>query len=112
MPPLRRRWTSISLLGLVVACHDGVTPPDSGIGVGESFAVTGAQSVKLVPGESGGDYVAVLVNAGITAGVDESYSLRASGILNPAVPALMPLSPPRVSRAEAPAGCATVSARA
>jgi hypothetical protein len=103
MPTRRRRWSALSLLGLVVACHDGVTPPDSGIDIGESFAVTGAQSVKLEPGASDGDYVAVLVNAGITAGVDESYSLRGSGILNPAVPAQMPLSPPRVSRAEAPA---------
>src|SRR5690242_4548118 len=70
MPTRRRRWSALSLLGLAVACHDGVTPPDSGIDIGESFAVTGAQSVKLEPGASDGDYVAVVVNAGITAGVD------------------------------------------
>ena len=75
---------------LCVACHDGGTGPDSGIAVGASFAVTGAQSVKLRPGAGGGDYVAVLVNTGTTAGVNESYSLRGSGLLNPAVAALMP----------------------
>ena len=37
----------ILLPGIVAACHDGPTPPNSGIAVGESFAVTGAQSVKL-----------------------------------------------------------------
>jgi hypothetical protein len=92
MPLLRSRWTVVSVLSLAVACHDGVTPPNSGIGVGESFAVTGAQSVKLEPGGSGGDYVAVLVNTGTTAGADESYSLRGSGLLNPAVVALIPAS--------------------
>lgn len=92
----------MSLLGLVVACHDGVTPPDSGIDVGESFAVTGAQRVKLEPGERGGDYVAVLVNTSTTAGAEESYSLRASGVLNPAVAALVPASAARATRAQVP----------
>ena len=50
MPLLRSRWIAVSVLGLAAGCHDGVTPPDSGITVGESFAVTGAQSVKLQPG--------------------------------------------------------------
>jgi hypothetical protein len=101
MPLLRSRWT-VFLLGFVVACHDGVTPPDSGIGVGQSFAVTGAQSVNLAPGASDGDYVAVLVNTGTTAGVNESYSLRGSGILNPAVAALLPASPPHAARVDVP----------
>src|SRR5690348_12998138 len=100
MPPFRSPWIAVSLLVLATACHDGVTPPDSGIGVGESFAVTGAQSVKLAPGASGGDYVAVLVNTGTTAGVDESYSLRGSGVLNPAVASLLPASPLQATRVE------------
>jgi hypothetical protein len=98
MPSLRSRWAALSVLGLAVACHDGVTPPDSGIRVGESFAVTGAQSVKLEPGQSGGDYVAVLVNTGTVAGTDESYSLRGTGLLNPAVASLLPAPPPQAAR--------------
>src|SRR5690242_18995635 len=100
MPLLRSPRAAVSLLVLAIACHDGVTPPDSGIGVGESFAVTGAQSVRLEPGQSGGDYVAVLVNTGTTAGVDESYSLRGIGVINPAVASLLTASPPQAARVE------------
>jgi hypothetical protein len=103
MPLLRSRWIAVSVLGLAAGCHDGVTPPDSGITVGESFAVTGAQSVKLQPGQGGGEYVALVVNTGTAAGVDESYSLRGSGVLNPAVASLSPVRPSAASRVAAPA---------
>ena len=99
MSLLRFRWIVLPSLLLGAACHDGVTPPDGGIAVGESFAVTGAQSVKLEPGDNGGDYVAVLVNTGTKAGVDESYSLRGTGLLNPALASLLPASSARAARA-------------
>ena len=102
MPLLRSRWIAVAVLGLAAGCHDGVTPPDSGIAVGESFAVTGAQSVKLQPGQGGGDYVALVVNTGTAAGVDESYSLRGGGVLNPAVASLSPV-PSAASRVAATA---------
>ena len=102
MSLLPSRWIALPLVGLAAACHDGVTPPDSGIAVGESFAVTGAQSVKLEPGQGGGDYVAVVVNTGTTAGADESYSLRGTGVLNPAVAALLPAQPSRVAAPAVP----------
>lgn len=86
----RHRWPAVVILALAAACHDGPTPPDSGIPIGGSFAVTGAQTVRLEPGANGGTYVAVLVNTGTTAGVNESYSLQGSGIAQPAVAALTP----------------------
>jgi len=92
----------ILLPGIVAACHDGPTPPNSGIAVGESFAVTGAQSVKLEPGASGGDYVAVLVNSGMTAGVNESYTLRGNGLAQPPAAMLVPAAAPSAEEAVAP----------
>ena len=84
------RWPTAALLTTVVACHDGPAAPNGAIAIGESFAVSGARSVSLDPGASGGEYVAVVVNTGTTAGVSESYSLRASGVTSPAVATLLP----------------------
>jgi hypothetical protein len=87
-----------------IGCHDGTTRPNSGIAVGESFAVAGAQSVALEPGQSDGQYVAVLVNTGTTAGVNENYSLRGSGLAQPSAAAtLLPAASPDAERAESPA---------
>ena len=80
----RSRWPLVAALCAIAGCHDGATRPNAGLAVGESFAVTGAQSVALDPGESGGTYAAVLVNTATTAGVNESYTLRASGLAQPA----------------------------
>ena len=102
----RSTLTLLAALASAVACHDGNTGPNSGIAVGESFAVTGARSVKLEPGASGGRYVAVLVNTATTAGASESYSLRGSGIVQSgAAPSLQPaasLTRERIGSAEAP----------
>lgn len=98
----RFRSSASILLGLALACHEGVTPPDSGIAVGQSFAVSGAQSVKLEPGDSRGTYVAVIVNTGTSAGVDESYSLRGSGLLASPAAALVPATAPTATRAVTP----------
>jgi hypothetical protein len=76
--------------------------PNSGLVVGESFAVAGAQSVKLEPGDNSGTYVAVVVNSGTTAGVDESYSLRGSGLLALPSAAVIPSSAPSVTRSPGP----------
>jgi hypothetical protein len=80
----RLRWSLAAMLTITAACHDGATRPNAGIAVGESFVVAGAQSVALEPGQDHGHYVAVLVNTGTTAGVSESYSLRGSGVVQPA----------------------------
>ena len=102
----RSTLTLLAALASAVACHDGNTGPNSGIAAGESFAVTGARSVKLEPGASGGRYVAVLVNTATTAGASESYSLRGSGIVQSgAAPSLQPaasLTRERIGSAEAP----------
>lgn len=98
MSPHRVRWPLAAALTVFAACHDGPTPPNSGIAAGESFAVTGAQSVRLEPGTSDGRYVAVLVNNGTTAGASESYSLRGTGIVSPA---------PAAVRAPAPSAAAS-----
>jgi hypothetical protein len=106
MRSFRFRWATAAALSLAAACHDGNTGPNGGIAAGESFAVTGAQSVALEPGDNSGHYVAVLVNTGTTAGSSERYSLRGSGIVQPA-PAAAPLRQPSASandeRALAPA---------
>ena len=97
----RLRWPVALTLALAAACHDGgPTPPNGGIAPGESFAVTGAQSVTLTPGASDGQYVAVVVNTGTTAGASESYSLRGGGVSAPA-PALLPSDQPGLSRTDA-----------
>jgi len=104
MPASRTHWPLAAALFALAGCHDGTTRPDGGIAVGESFAVTGAQSVTLEPGASGGSYVAVLVNTGTTAGVNESYTLRGSGLAQPPVAAtLVPsASPARAADPAAP----------
>jgi hypothetical protein len=103
MPVLRLRWSFAATLASAIACHDGSTRPNSGIAVGESFAVTGAQSVALEPGQGDGRYVAVLVNTGTTAGVNENYSLRGSGLAQPpAAATLLPVAPPTAERVGSP----------
>lgn len=106
MSPFRPNWSFAAVLIAGVACHDGTTRPNSGIAVGESFTVSGAQDVALEPGQTDGRYVAVLVNTGTSAGVDESYSLRGSGLTQPAAtPALLPaasLTATRSAGARAP----------
>jgi hypothetical protein len=101
MRPSRSRLTAVLLLSAAVACGEGSTRPNSGLTVGESFAVAGAQSVKLEPGDNAGTYVAVVVNTGTTAGVDEGYSLRGSGLLSVAAADLLPVAAP-AARAESP----------
>jgi hypothetical protein len=101
MSSLRSHLPLTVALALAVACHDGNTGPNAGIAVGESFAVTGARSVALEPGEQGGRYYAVLVNTGTTAGTSESYSLRGSGIVQPAA---LAARQPATSRTEEPIG--------
>jgi len=98
----RPRHLATMAIGLVAACHDGPTPPNSGIAVGESFAVTGSQSVKLEPGGSGGAYVAVLVNTNTTAGAEESYTLRGSGLAQQPAAALLPAAAPSDAQAAVP----------
>ncbi len=100
MPLPAFRLPVVLTLALAAACHDGPTPPNGGIGPGESFAVAGAQSVTLTPGTSDGQYVAVVVNTGTTAGASESYSLRGSGVSAPAPATLLPSNPPTALRAE------------
>ena len=99
MSSLRSHLPLTVALALAVACHDGNTGPNAGIAVGESFAVTGARSVALEPGEQGGRYYAVLVNTGTTAGTSESYSLRGSGLVQPGAVAARQ---PTTSRIEVP----------
>ena len=105
MPAHHRRWTAAVALLIAAACHDGgPTPPNGAIAVGESFAVSGAQSVSLTPGASDGQYVAVIVNTGTTTGASENYSLRGSGISGPpAGAALLTADMPGATQAEAPA---------
>jgi hypothetical protein len=89
----RPRWSLAAALAVAAACHDGPARPNGGIAAGESFAVTGAQSVRLEPGQNGGRYVAVLVNTRTTAGVNESYTLRGSGIASPGPAAVLAPAP-------------------
>lgn len=100
MPLSRSRWAAALILVLAAACHDGPTPPNGGIGPGESFAVAGARTVTLTPGASDGQYVAVVVNTGTTAGASEGYSLRGSGVTAPAAMALLPGAFPRALRSD------------
>src|SRR5690348_4013801 len=98
MLSLRPYWPAALAFAAVAACNDGTTRPNPGISLGESFAVTGAQSVKLEPGDSRGTYVAVVVNTGTTAGVDESYSLRGNGLLAFATADRLPVPQSSASR--------------
>lgn len=98
MLSLRPYWPAALAFAAVAACNDGTTRPNPGISLGESFAVSGAQSVKLEPGDSRGTYVAVVVNTGTTAGVDESYSLRGNGLLAFATPDRLPVPQSSASR--------------
>jgi len=105
MPAKSFRWPAAVSLLIVVACHDGgPTPPNGAIGVGESFAVSGAQTVSLEPGANDGQYVALVVNTGTTSGATESYSLRGSGIFAPPpLATLIPTDQPSAARAPLPA---------
>jgi len=100
MPLPRVRWPVALTLVLAAACNDGPTPPNGRIAPGESFAVTGAQSVTLTPGADDAQYVAVVVNTGTAAGTSESYSLRGSGVSAPPAAMLLPGGRPSVLRAE------------
>jgi len=99
MPLPRVRWPVALTLVLAAACNDGPTPPNGRIAPGESFAVTGAQSVTLTPGADDAQYVAVVVNTGTAAGTSESYSLRGSGVSAPPAAMLLPGGRPSVLRA-------------
>jgi len=102
MPSRRFRWPA-ALLVVATACHDASTQPDGGIGVGESFVASGAQSVTLTPGETGGQYIAVVVNTNTTTGGTESFTLRGSGLVAP-TGSIAPTDMPSALRAAAPTG--------
>jgi hypothetical protein len=93
------RWPAVTLLALAAACHGDSTRPNGGIAPGESFVAVGAQSVTLTPGETGGQYIAVVVNTNTTTGGTESFSLGGSGLVAPSA-ALLPASEPAALRAE------------
>lgn len=104
MSASRLRWPVAGALLVVAACHDGgPTPPNGAIGVGESFAVSGAQSVRLEPGASDGQYVAVVVNTSTATGATETFSLRGSGISAPAAMSLLPPDLPIATQVPVPA---------
>jgi len=83
------RLLPLLALGALAACgHDG-TSPNSGLDVGQSLKLTGAQDVKLEGGSGGANYFVVLTNTGTTAGVQQSYTLTGNG-LGGSVAALVP----------------------
>src|SRR5712664_2625863 len=84
-----RSYRYVSELGLtfLAGCHDnGAMPVDGRLSVGQALSVSGAQSFQLEAGATSGDYIAVLVNAGLVdnaSGSYESYTIRGDDLIAP-----------------------------
>jgi hypothetical protein len=78
------RIVAATTLALIAGCHDnGTAPVDGRLAVGQFLSVTGAQSFQLEPGATSADYIAVLVNTGLVAGVGESFTIRGDDLVAP-----------------------------
>lgn len=79
----------LAAVALAACGSDGGTNPNSGLDVGQSLKLTGAQDVKLEGGSGGANYFVVLTNNGTSAGTTQSYTLTGSG-LGTSVASLIP----------------------
>jgi hypothetical protein len=79
------RLVPLLMLGALAACKSDGVGPTSGLEVGQSLKVTGAQNVKLDGGSDGAQFYAVLANTSTdtTSGAKESYTLLGSGLVAP-----------------------------
>jgi hypothetical protein len=79
------RFVAAILLLLVAGCHpeEGTMPPDGRLAVGQSLSVSGPQTFQLEAGATSGDYIAVMVNTGLVAGVSESFTIRGDTLVAP-----------------------------
>jgi hypothetical protein len=79
------RLVPLLMLGALAACKSDGVGPTSGLEVGQSLKVTGAQNVKLDGGSDGAEFYAVLANSSTdtTTGAKESYTLLGSGLVTP-----------------------------
>jgi len=78
-----RSYRLLPLLGIatLAACgKDGGTNPNTGLDIGQSLKVTGAQDVKLEGGSNGSSYYVVLTNNGTVMGAQQTYTLTGSGL--------------------------------
>src|SRR5690348_11361806 len=74
------RLLPLFVLGALAACSSDGTGPTSGLNVGQSLKLAGAQDVKLDGGANGAQYFVVLANNSTDPASSQSYSLVGNGL--------------------------------
>ena len=111
------RLLPLLILGALAACSSDSVSPNSGLDLGQSLKLTGAQDVKLDGGANGSQYFVVLANNSTDATAIQSYTLVGNGIagsaasLQPEDAASLSLSPFTTAGSTAPTADLSFEAR-